>query len=117
MTSIDKNAGGSMEVVRVSGTPREYKYARARARGWNDVRRDRGFRPEYDKWKRLLQFAYERGRFQATLAKTSRWPSNEPLPVWNRDQVFMQVLIAAVGVPQAHVIEQATREVRRRKAK
>lgn len=96
-------------------TPRENKLARAQARGWNDVRKGLGFREAYDGWPRKRQWAYERGRLQATLAMIT----GGRLTRWKWDEVLSGPLHRAVGPEKSLGIiaeaAQLTRRVKRKK--
>lgn len=109
------NGGGAGEFARIGITPRECLFARARARGWNDVRDGKGFRPEYDSWGRKQQYAYERGRFQATMALQSLISGRRTLSVWKRDETLWGPLIRSCGQMRAYQIELETRVARKAK--
>jgi hypothetical protein len=101
--------------ARIGKKPSECIYARARARGWNDVRDGKGFRDAYDTWGRKQQFAYERGRFQATLAKRFLLPGTGKLSIWNRDETLLDgPLTRSCGHQQALAIDLETRLARKR---
>lgn len=94
-------------------TPVEDKLARAQARGWNDVRDGKGFRDDYDLWSRKEQWAYERGRQQATLAKAAR---RRPLTIWNRHETVWEPLQRAVSTARAvSILEECAAMARREK--
>lgn len=114
-TETTQNGGGAGTFARIGLTPRECKYARARARGWNDVRDGKGFRPEYDRWDRKRQYAYERGRFQATIALQSLISGRQRLSVWKRDETLWGPLTRSCGPLRASKIELETRVARRAK--
>jgi len=112
MTPVTNAAEGRFP--RLGLTPAECKFARARARGWNDVRAGLGFRDAYDTWGRKQQFAYERGRFQATLAKRFLRDGLKTIAIWRRDETLWGPLDRSCGHDMARAIELDTRVARRR---
>lgn len=115
MTDVTINGGGTGSFARIGLTPRECKFARARARGWNDVRDGKGFRSDYDGWDRKRQYAYERGRFQAALALQSLVSGRQTLSVWKRDETLWGPLTRSCGPVRASQIELETRVARKAK--
>jgi hypothetical protein len=106
---------GQLRMVQLR--PVDDKYARAQARGWNDVVAGNGFRDDYDGWKRKVQWAYERGRQQATLAKLHLHRGGA-MTVWKRTEVLNDPLFRAVSVVRAHtIIEECAGLARRAKKK
>ena len=93
------------------------KYARAQARGWNDVVAGKGFRDDYDGWKRKVQWAYERGRLQATLAKRHLRREGR-MTIWNREETLLGPLYRAVTYERGpKIIEECAASARRTKKK
>jgi hypothetical protein len=110
------NGGGYIPAPMRQLAPTEDKFARAQARGWNDVRDGKGFRDDYDKWNRKVQFAYERGRFRATLAKTMLAEGRKNIAVWKRDETISSVLDRSCGFASGQKILNDTATVRQRRA-
>ncbi len=88
----------------------EDRLANAQSMGWNDVVRGEGFRDAYDGWKRKRQWAYERGRTQATLAKVA----GGTLTLWKRDENLWGPLNRALPMAKARrVVEEAQQGTRK----
>lgn len=113
---------------RIGLTPNECKFAKSRAAGWNDVMRGVGFRGRYEKWSKLRQMAYERGRFQATLAKSyaafaavALGGQPKPLTLWKNNETLHPVLrrtlteVAAQKVEVETMVAMSPKDRRKRK--
>jgi len=115
MTAL--NGGGWVQPPQRMLTPAACKYVRARARGWNDVRNGKAFRETYDGWSKGVQFAYERGRTQAIVARLSLAAGREALPIWRQTSTILDVLERATGgTDRAMRIIEEIGQVRKRKA-
>ena len=114
------NGGGNLPAPMRQLTPQSNKWARAQARGWNDVRDGRGFRDDYDLWPvkyekdgKKMQFAYERGRQRATIAKTRLLEGRKNIAVWKRDEIISEVLDRSCGIEVRNEIMDETSTVRK----
>jgi len=86
----------SSQILKIAKLPYQCAKAEARRCGWEDKRNGLGFRIAYETLPKLEQYAYERGRLQATLF-SAHLRTGQSLPVWPANRHLRPLCYAAFG--------------------
>lgn len=89
----------AVPIVKPAKLPNACPFALARQRGYEDKRQGKPFADDFDAMPRKEQYAYERGRTQATLAAIAR--PGKPLPAWPVDRHIRPILYSFLGMAKA----------------